>query len=97
MVNIEVLANGTLMIDGVETEVAQLTQQLLEKIVQESLNSNVTYTIEGDMPIAQFFEALNNGTREGSELRRLKDEADKLEREATERGKKFVDGKVAKC
>ena len=92
---IEVAVDGALKIDGVSTEPEELTQQFLEKLVEDSLQSQVTYDIQGDMPIAEFFRTLDKGTREGSQLRKLKDEADRLEREAISKGQQLVDDVLA--
>lgn len=89
---IEVQEDGTLMIDDTKTEISQLTQSLLEKIVEESLDSKVIYSIDGDMPIARFFTAIDKGTCEESDLRKMKAEADELERKTVEKGREFVEG-----
>ena len=72
-------------------EIGELTQQFLEKLVEDSLESKVSYELEGDTPLARFFRTLDEGTREGSELRALKDEAQKRAKEAVETDKELVD------
>ena len=64
--SIEVTGADKFLIGGKEFEIKDLTSELLEKVV---------YAIEGDSPIASFFSTLREGTKEGSELRKLYDES----------------------
>lgn len=95
MTTIEVDAKGNLKIDGAPKTVEDLTQDFLEKLVDDSLESGVNYQIEGDMPLAGFFKAIHEGTKEGSELRKAKEKRDeKLAKAAEERkeiAKKYGD------
>ena len=58
-------------INDTAVEVKDLTSDLLEKIVSMSLEDRVSFTIEGDSPIADFFKTLRDGTQDGSELKEL--------------------------
>lgn len=71
--HIAVAEDGTLRIDGVEKSIADLTQPFLEQLVDRSLDGDVKYEITGSMPLAKFFQKLEEGTKEGSDLRKLKE------------------------
>lgn len=73
--SIEVTGADKFLIGGKEFEIKDLTSELLEKVVSLSLEGKVVYAIEGDSPIASFFSTLQEGTKEGSELRKLYDES----------------------
>lgn len=73
MTNIKV-KNAKLTIDDKEVTTAELSQELLDNIVYESLQGNVEYEIEGDHPLAKFFQTLQDGTKKGSALRQKMDE-----------------------
>lgn len=75
-ITVRVEKNGDLFIDGIKKEIVDLTQECLEEIVDKSLEGQVAYQIEGEMPIAKFFTSLEEGTAEGSELRKMKDKMD---------------------
>lgn len=74
MRSITVHENGTFEIDGVEKRIEDLTQALLEGLVDESLEGEVQYRIEGDRPIAKFFKAIEEGTQKDSELWKLNEQ-----------------------
>ena len=63
MTKISVNEKGELRVDGEPKKIADLTQEFLEKLVDDSLESKVDYEIEGDMPLAGFFETLRDGTK----------------------------------
>ena len=88
---ITVSENGSFFVDGVSKNITDLTQDFLEKLVEDSLGSKVEYEVQGEMPIAKFFRTLDEGTKEGSELRRLKEQAEKKATEEQEAGRQFVD------
>lgn len=92
MTTISVNVKGELRVDGEPKKIADLTQEFLEKLVDDSLESKVDYEIEGDMPLAGFFETLRDGTKEGSELRKAKEERVKKAEDAVVAGKKFIEG-----
>ena len=75
-ITVRVEKNGDLFIDGIKKEIVDLTRECLESIVDKSLEGQVAYQIEGEMPIAKFFTSLEEGTAEGSELRKMKDKMD---------------------
>lgn len=77
MTTIEVKEDGTFSADGNPMKVEGLTQEFLERLVDDSLEGTVEYKLEGNMPIEKFFSTLRDGTAEDSELRRLKEESDK--------------------
>ncbi|HJI72053.1 MAG TPA: hypothetical protein OIL88_06710 [Coriobacteriaceae bacterium] len=91
MTIISVDARGELRVDGEPKKVADLTQEFLEKLVDDSLESKVEYEIEGDMPLAGFFEKLRDGTKEGSELRKAKEECEKRAGDAVAAGKRYIE------
>ncbi len=91
MTIISVDARGELRIDGVPKKIDDLTQEFLEKLVDDSLESKVDYEIEGDMPLASFFETLRDGTKEGSELRKAKEEREKKTEDAVAAGKRLIE------
>jgi hypothetical protein len=73
MTRIRVAKNGEFEIDGAAKTIADLTQQFVEKLVDDSLSGSVEYEIEGEFPIARFFVTLRDGTNEDSKLRKLKE------------------------
>lgn len=92
MTKITVDEKGELKVDGELKTIADLTQDFLEKLVDDSLESKVDYEIEGNMPLASFFETLRDGTKEGSELRKAKEERErKNEGSAVAREKSIED------
>lgn len=91
MTKISVDEKGELKVDGEPKKIADLTQEFLEKLVDDSLESKVDYEIEGDMPLAGFFETLRDGTKEGSELRKAKEEREKKTKDAVAAGKNVVE------
>ena len=88
--SVVVSENGDVSIDGSPIAVDDFTQQLLEKIVDYSLEDKVDYNIEGDLPISRFFRKLQDGTKEGSQLRSMKEQYDRESAEKTEAGRKFA-------
>ena len=91
MTKISVNEKGELRVDGEPKKITDLTQEFLEKLVDDSLESKVEYEIEGDMPLAGFFEAIRDGTKEGSELRKAKEEREKKAEDAVAAGKRFIE------
>ena len=91
MTKISVDEKGELKVDGEPKKMADLTQEFLEKLVDDSLESRVDYEIEGDMPLAGFFKTLRDGTKEGSELRIAKEEREKKTKDAIAAGKNVVE------
>ena len=91
MTKISVNEKGELRVDGVPKKIDDLTQEFLEKLVDDSLESKVDYEIEGDMPLASFFETLRDGTKEGSELRKAKEEREKKVEDAVAAGRKLIE------
>lgn len=91
MTKISVDEKGELKVDGEPKKIADLTQEFLEKLVDDSLESKVDYEIEGDMPLAGFFKTLRDGTKEGSELRMAKEEREKKTKDAVAAGKNVVE------
>ena len=91
MTKISVNEKGELRVDGVPKKIDDLTQEFLEKLVDDSLESKVDYEIEGDMPLASFFETLRDGTKEGSELRKAKEEREKKTEDAVAAGKRLIE------
>lgn len=91
MTTVSVDEKGELKIDGETKKIDDLTQELLEKLVDDSLESKVVYEIEGDMPLASFFKTLREGTKEGSELRKAKEESEKKREDAAAAGKKLAE------
>ena len=87
--------NSKLTIDGEEMKTANLSQELLDKVVGESLRGGVEYQLEGDHPLVKFFQTLQDGTKEGSALRQKMDETESA-REVAEAGspKKAEDGEL---
>lgn len=83
--NIEVKADGELFINQEKKQVDDLTQELLEKILDDSLSDEVEFCIEGDTPLAKFFNTIKSGTEEGSELRTLKKKNDATQQARAER------------
>ena len=95
MTKIFVNVKGELKVDGEPKKIEDLSQEFLEKLVDDSLESKVVYEIEGDMPLAGFFKTLQDGTKEGSELRKAKEEREKKKDDAIKAGKKSIDGHSA--
>lgn len=91
MTKISVDEKGELKVDGEPKKIADLTQEFLEKLVDDSLESKVDYEIEGDMPLAGFFKTLRDGTKEGSELRIAKEEREKKTKVVIAAGKNVVE------
>ena len=91
MTKISVDEKGELKVDGEPKKIADLTQEFLEKLVDDSLESRVDYEIEGDMPLAGFFKTLRDGTKEGSELRIAKEEREKKTKDAIAAGKNVIE------
>ncbi|MEE1273235.1 MAG: hypothetical protein UHI81_01900 [Olegusella sp.] len=85
-IQIEVHKNGTIVIDGIKKEITDLTQEFLEELVTDSLEGEVVYSIEGDLPIASFFRTIRDGTGKGSELRALRDEVRAKEKSSESAG-----------
>ena len=77
---IEVHENGAIVVDGVKKEISDLTQEFLEELVTNSLEGEVVYSIEGNLPIASFFKTIRDGTDKDSELRALRDEVSAKEK-----------------
>lgn len=74
MMNIIVNNKGELLIDGNAKQIDDLTQDFLEKLVDDSLRDEVTFDIDGDMPLAAFFKEIQDGTKAGSALRKTMEE-----------------------
>lgn len=91
MTKISVNEKGELRVDGEPKKIADLTQEFLEKLVDDSLESKVDYEIKGEMPLAGFFRTLCDGTKEGSKLRRAKEEREKKWEDVAVTGKMFID------
>lgn len=70
-ISIRVEENGDFSIDGNKKETDALKPELLEKIVDASLEDRVDYEINGETPIASFFQTLMQGTNAESELRKV--------------------------
>lgn len=68
---IKVEEDGGFSINGEKKEIETLKPELLEQIVQASLDDCVDYKIEGETPIASFFQTLRQGTDAESELRKI--------------------------
>lgn len=92
MTTIDVNDRGELKVDGEPKGISDLTQEFLEKLVDDSLDGKVSYNIAGDMPLAGFFRALDDGTKEGSELRKAKEECEKKVTAAAEAGEASING-----
>lgn len=56
MTDIVVNSKGELLIDGKAKQIDDLTQDFLEKLVDDSLKGEVSFDIDGDMPLAAFFK-----------------------------------------
>lgn len=56
-----------------------------------SLESKVDYEIEGDMPLASFFETLRDGTKKSSKLRKTKEKCEKKNENAATTDKKLIE------
>lgn len=91
MMKISVNEDGELKVDGEPKKINDLTQEFLEKLVDDSLESKVVYEIEGDMPLAGFFRTLCDGTKEGSDLRKAMEEREKKEEDAIAAGKELIE------
>lgn len=70
-ITIHVEENGDFSIDGSKKEIEELKPELLEQIVDASLEDRVDYKINGETPIANFFQTLMQGTNAKSELRKI--------------------------
>ncbi len=92
MTTIDVNDRGELKVDGEPKGISDLTQEFLEKLVDDSLDGKVFYDIAGDMPLAGFFRALYDGTKEGSELRKAKEEREKKIAAGAEAGEASING-----
>ena len=56
MMKIAVNKKGELFIDENARQIDDLTQDFLEKLVDDSLRDEVLFDIDGDMPLAAFFQ-----------------------------------------
>lgn len=74
MMKIAVNKKGELFIDGNARQIDDLTQDFLEKLVDDSLRDEVLFDIDGDMPLAAFFKEIQDGTKVGSALRKAMEE-----------------------
>lgn len=74
MTDIVVNSKGELLIDGKAKQIDNLTQDFLEKLVDDSLKGEVSFDIDGDMPLAAFFKKIQDGTKAGSTLRKMMEE-----------------------
>lgn len=74
MMKIAVNKKGELFIDENARQIDDLTQDFLEKLVDDSLRDEVLFDIDGDMPLAAFFKEIQDGTKEGSALRKAMEE-----------------------
>lgn len=77
-ITIQVEENGDFSIDGNKKEIEALKPELLERIVDASLEDRVDYEIKGETPIASFFQTLMQGTNTESELRKVFIEANAI-------------------
>lgn len=59
--------------------------------MDDPLESEVDYEIEGDMPLVSFFETLRNGTKKGFELRKAKKKREKKNENAAATDKKLIE------
>lgn len=75
-IKISVTEKGDLHIDGLPKKIDDLNQEFLENLVDLSLKSEVKYDLNGDTPLAKFFNSLKEGTEEGSKLRELMNEVE---------------------
>lgn len=91
MTKVTVDEKGELKVDGVPKKITDLTQEFLEKLVDDSLESKVDYEIKGDMPLASFFETLRDGTKKDSELRKAKEKCEKKNENAAATDKKLIE------
>lgn len=74
MTTIVVNNKGELFIDGNPKLIDDLTQDFLEKLVDDSLRDEVSFDIDGNMPLAAFFKEIQDGTKAGSALRKAMEE-----------------------
>lgn len=74
MTKIVVNKMGELFVDGDVKQIDDLTQDFLEKLVDDSLRDEVSFDIDGDMPLAAFFKEIQDGTKAGSALRKTMEE-----------------------
>lgn len=74
MTTVIVNNKGELFIDGNPKLIDDLTQDFLEKLVDDSLRDEVSFDIDGDMPLATFFKEIQDGTKAGSALRKAMEE-----------------------
>ena len=79
MTTIVVNNKGELFIDGNPKLIGDLTQDFLEKLVDDSLRDEVLFDIDGDMPLAAFFKEIQDGTKAGSALRKAMEEQEQNE------------------
>lgn len=70
-ITIRVEENGEFSINGNKNDAEALKPELLERIVDASLEDCVDYEIKGETPIAGFFKTLKQGTNAESELRKI--------------------------
>jgi len=70
--------NTILLIDGIEKSIEEISGELLENIVNKSLDDDVDFIIEGESPLALFFKEIQNQTSTDSDLRK---ELEKIEKE----------------
>lgn len=91
MMQIFVDEKGELKVDGEPKKIDDLTQEFLERLVDDSLESRINYEIKGDTPLASFFRMLQDGTKEDSELRKAKEERGQIMEDAAAAGKKFIE------
>lgn len=68
---IKVEENGDFLINGKKEEIDALKPELLEQIVDASLEDRVDYEIDGETPVASFFHTLMQGTNPESDLRKI--------------------------
>lgn len=67
---IQINNEGKLIIDNVETDIKNLTVEVLEDIVDKSLNNEVEYVLDNPaLPITQFFDKISRETSDGSDLK----------------------------
>jgi hypothetical protein len=69
MNKISVTTEGTLSIDGIETGIADLTQEKLEELVNAALEDKIEFELEGASPLAKFFKTIQDATKAGAAFR----------------------------
>lgn len=92
---VSVKENGDIYINEKQKLISDLTQELLESILDNALSDEVEFAIEGSTPIASFFKTIQAGTGEGSDLRELKKKNDETLRNNAEKGEEFVSQTLA--